>query len=292
MTYGAAIPRFKPRPTLDNLREPVVLLQTLPNQTSSHRPNSNNSNAPSNQSIPASNEQQSNKRHQQNHSNKVNKPSTDIFGYSSTGVSDSREPSIYPDDCDEYIDEYNLTDNPQSIPSPNPSAASITLNTKQQQQPDKKGKTTTTKPKSRLAISLGRLGRSKQNQPTEPARLRDITEIKISNPTFTRENLSARNYDAFFESGEPVYSLEYRTPLTPQIETNPFDEINETAKRPHSFGIFTKTSKSTSATAPTTSKMNTRSRSSDPMSTVFEKGDRCHSLNTIYYVFLFTTNNN
>lgn len=287
MTYGAAVPRFKQRPTLDNLREPVVLLQTVPNQTSSHRPNSSSNQSTA--SFPNNN--------QQSNSNKINKPFTDIFGYSSTAGSDSREPSIYSDECEEEIDGYNLIDNQQSISCPNPSAASVTFNAKQQQQQqqtsnlDKKGRTATTKPKSRLGISLGRLGRSKRNQPTEPARLRDITEIKIANPTFTRENLSARNYDAFFESGEPVYSLEYRTPLTPQTESNPFDQIDETTKRPHSFGIFTKMSKSASATAPTTSKMNARSRSSDPMSTVFEKGDRCHSLNTFYYVFLFTANN-
>lgn len=134
------------------------------------------------------------------------------------------------------------------------------------------------KSKSRLHISLGRLGLSKQQNPSpEPARLRDITEIRIANPTFTHKNISARNYDAFFESGEPVYKLEHRRPVTQQIESNPFD-MNDTTKRPHSFGLFSKMTKS----KPDAAKLNARSRSSDP-SMVSEKGDRCHSLNDFLF---------
>lgn len=70
------------------------------------------------------------------------------------------------------------------------------------------------KKKSRLHLSLGRLGRHQELN--ETIRVRDELQYHVANPTFTRENLIQRNYDAFFESGEPVYSLEKRTLDTPE----------------------------------------------------------------------------
>lgn len=75
-----------------------------------------------------------------------------------------------------------------------------------------KSKSGGNKKKSRLHLSLGRLGRLKLN---ETIRVRDELDYHVANPTFTHENLIQRNYDAFFESGEPVYSLEKRNLDTP-----------------------------------------------------------------------------
>ncbi|XP_031637064.1 uncharacterized protein LOC116349649 isoform X3 [Contarinia nasturtii] len=314
MTYGAAIPRFKPRPTLDNLREPLVPFDTLPNRKTTQNPPQNlpknppknpppnlpknppqnlpknpppnppkipsqnlPKNPPPNLQKPLPQNPTSNRQSYSSNSNannkqeaqpspstskqkpiKKKKESTDIFGYSK----DSTEPSFYrPGFVDNQSSTLALSRQTSILPtslSLGPSTSSAV-----QQQPQTSNGKPPGKTKSRLHISLGRLGRSKQATPPEPARLRDITEIRIANPTFTRENILARNYDAFFESGEPVYKLEYRTPVTPQIESNPFD--SETPKRPHSFGLF-KMSKSKDAT-----KVNARSHSSDPMSTVSEK---------------------
>lgn len=69
------------------------------------------------------------------------------------------------------------------------------------------------KKKSRLQLSLGRLGR--QQSLNETIRVRDELSYRVANPTFTRENLWQQNYDAFFESGEPVYSIEKRNLETP-----------------------------------------------------------------------------
>lgn len=275
MTYGAAVPRFKPRPTLDNLREPKVPLSS-PNRPTSRNQSQYNShpsyttpqpptpsNAHSSRSS-TSGDQTSRRdpsRQVKPSTSKPDRNNTDIFGYTSTSA-DSREPSIYRDEEFEEDGSVALTEQAGSV-----SSQRTARNSKSETVPsanDKKGKPPG-KSKGRLHLSLG-FGRSKQQQPAEPARLRDITEIRIQNPTFTRENISARNYDAFFESGEPVYSLEYRTPITPQTNGASSDD-----KRPNSFGFFSKMSKSSA-------KSNARSHSSDPMSTVSEKGDRCHSL--------------
>ena len=83
------------------------------------------------------------------------------------------------------------------------------------------------KKKSRLHLSLGRLGRQKELN--ETIRVRDELDYRVANPTFTRENLFQRNYDAFFESGEPVYSLERRTLDTPDVsfdQSSSFDSAH------------------------------------------------------------------
>lgn len=264
MTYGAALPRIKPRPTLDNLREPQVPFAYSTTTTSSTLPSSN----------PSNHQQYTRQSSQSNYSlqnsdaysvtdgdpprppsrrsstNRNNHHKTDIFGYTSTSAANSREPSVAP------------TINDSAVTSPSPTHAKLSA--------DKKGKPPG-KSKNRLHLSLGRLGRSKKEPPPEPARLRELTEIRISNPTFTRENLSARNYDAFFESGEPVYSLEYRTPVTTPITSIESDTLDaayedESVGRPSSLGIFNRSAKPT---------VTFRSRSSDPMNRIAQKGDRC-----------------
>lgn len=296
MTYGAAIPRFKPRPTLDNLREPLVPIQfpnhssnlhqnQIPSSTSKQSTrlpstptspqdfayttqNSYDFNAYDDQRLP--NLDTHNFKQHTPHPKKE-KPSTDIFGYTSTDVD-----SPSPDDVEEeyYEQQYNLNET-KSV-TINERLKTVPLQQQTSTSSDKKLKPPE-KVKKGLHLSLGRLKKSKEQPKTpEPARLRDITEIRIANPTFTRENLSARNYDAFFESGEPVYSLEYRTPVNPiaLIEsTEQFD--TKSTKRPHSFGLFSKMSKSNASSTPVET-MHARSRSSDPM--VSQKGDRCHSL--------------
>lgn len=274
MTYGAAVPRIKSRPTLDNLREPLVpftnitsttitTISTQPNYSShpnnpyptSSYPAQNNTTQYSHNSdayTTTSRDKRSSSRSSINRSEKK----SDIFGYTSTRP-ESREPSA--------SDQYSAAAY-EKTPLP--------ITDKNGKQPGKS--------KNRLHLSLGRLGRSKNQPPPEPARLRDITEIRIANPTFTRENLSNRNYDAFFESGEPVYSLEYRTPVTTpvaSIDSDTFDNGDETnsqnnnnCSRPHSLGIFNR-AKSTVAF---------RSKSSDPMSRVSQKGDRCPSQQLLF----------
>lgn len=108
--------------------------------------------------------------------------------------------------------------------------------------------------KSKISkISLGKLGRPSSNEQAEPAssRLREDLEIRVSNPTFTHDNLRAKNFDAFFASGASVYSLEKKekqlsdasllsqklsdvsllTPLTP-ISTTTIDTPSSFAPSP------------------------------------------------------------
>lgn len=285
MTYGAALPRIKPRPTLDNLQEPQIPLSTTSSSSLTHHhhhhPSSisnnnhhhhhsqsnyiNRQSSQSNYSLqnfdvdsespPTADVPQrpASRRDSANITNtKRNQPKSDIFGYTTTtSASNSREPSIAP-----------IANGFGAVTSTTTVTSKIAN--------DKNGKPPG-KSKNRLHLSLGRLGRSKKEQPPpEPQRLREHHEIRISNPTFTRENLSARNYDAFFESGEPVYSLEYRTPVaTPitSIDSELLDEAydEEIVARPNSLGLFNRSAK------PATS----RSRSSDPMNRVAQKGDRC-----------------
>lgn len=243
MTYGAALPRIKPRPTLDNLREPLVPIGTRPspnrhvlNESAEYIPTpilkSNNHNprepSPSPSRISAT---------------KKTITETDEFGYTST-----------------RIDASYYSNNPTILSEPSSPGATSTT-TKASVTFDKTGKPA--KPKHKLHLHLGRLGRQKQNHKPEPARLKDVTEIRIANPTFTRENLQQRNYDAFFESGEPVYSLERRAPPEPSPEPEP-PPLSENR---HSLGFFNKSK----------TKVALRSQSAEDSVEVPPKGDRCPS---------------
>lgn len=66
----------------------------------------------------------------------------------------------------------------------------------------------------RLHIPLGKLGRSSSSDHRESNRLREDLELQVENPIFNTENLRQRNFDAFFDSGEPVYRLQPKTPAT------------------------------------------------------------------------------
>lgn len=269
MTYGAALPRIKPRPTLDNLREPQVpfaysntttTTSTFPSSNQPAYPQYTRQSSQSNYSLQNSDAYSVTEGDQPRPSSRHSRNKTDIFGYASTSAANSREPSIAPTFNDSAVTS-------PSFPIPNAKLSA-----------DKKGKPPG-KSKNRLHLSLGRLGRSKKEPPPEPQRLRELTEIRISNPTFTRENLSARNYDAFFESGEPVYSLEHSTPVTTPITSIESDTYeDESAARPSSLGLFNRSAKPT---------VTFRSRSSDPMNRVAQKGDRC-LLNKNYLIcFVF-----
>lgn len=76
-------------------------------------------------------------------------------------------------------------------------------------------------------ISLGKLGKvSASNEQLEAGASARVTEdhhLRIANPTFTHDNLRQKNFDAFFASGEPVYSLERKEALlTPSSYTDSY----------------------------------------------------------------------
>lgn len=246
MTYGAALPRIKPRPTLDNLREPLVPLGTRPSPTS-------NALTDSRDIYPTSSTyaNPSPKETGPYPTSATNNVKTDAFGYPSSS---------------KRVDNYGYSREPTPSIYLEPASPGATSNN--HNPPISKDKNS--KPKHKLHLNLGRLGRSKQIQKPEPARLRDVTEIRISNPTFTRENLVQRNYDAFFESGEPVYSLERRAPPRPTPEPEP-PPSSATDHRPSSLRFFNKPKASVTF----------RSKSADVAESVEvpQKGDRCPSQN-------------
>lgn len=265
MTYGAALPRIKPRPTLDNLREPLVPIGTRPSSLSRNAPNVYQS--PVQSSIPhptatpaysyPTDRRSSRISASTNALNTTPQPTihttttTDEFGYPSTHVDytyDTREPSP------------SILVEPPSPSATAPSSPS-------------KGKPAA-KTKHKLHLHLGSLGRTKKDQKAEPARLRDITDIRVANPMFTRENLQQRNYDAFFESGVPVYSLERHSPVRPSSPEPEGPMSASSERRPHSLGFFHKSKPATTAAAVTF-----RSQSAEIADPVPQKGDRCHSLN-------------
>ncbi|XP_037816860.1 uncharacterized protein LOC119607140 [Lucilia sericata] len=70
----------------------------------------------------------------------------------------------------------------------------------------------------KLHIPLGRLGRSSSSDHKESHRLREDLELQVENPIFNTENLRQLNFDAFFDSGEPVYKLQPKTPATAPMD--------------------------------------------------------------------------
>lgn len=53
----------------------------------------------------------------------------------------------------------------------------------------------------------------------ESHRLREDLELQVENPIFNTENLRQRNFDAFFDSGEPVYKLQPKSPATAPVDS-------------------------------------------------------------------------
>lgn len=162
-------------------------------------------------------------------------------------------------------------------------------------------------------ISLGKLGRpsSNESEPTS-SRLREDLDLRIANPTFTRENLREKNFDAFFASGEPVYSLEKKEKqfsdasnlslLTPLSDATTIDTPSSFANSPlppprkNSIAALFPP-KFSSKQAKTSSTSNSSKRPKSVESSV--KGDRCHTmiyefrvtfLNALFLYFRFIWN--
>lgn len=141
-------------------------------------------------------------------------------------------------------------------------------------------------------ISLSKLGRPPSNESeTASSRLREDLDLRIANPTFTRENLREKNFDAFFASGEPVYSLEKKdkqlsNASTISLVNTPDINVNEaeTLRLLDSPNISSSRRNSTATLFPLkiSSKplIPPRSRHDNSRSKIVEnsvKGDRCHS---------------
>lgn len=293
MTYGIAIPRFKPRPTLDNLRDPVV-----PFGPSRHAPpplktinNALNLSAAAASATAASSaattestaaaatprrappvqrrsctpirtsltdERRTSAANSRQSSPKPHAvATTDAFGYASTTIGGLNQPQIFlePPTPSVLSDATGITGSPTFSRGGGGGGGYSNNN----------NNTTNTstlppaKPKHhKLHLHLpGRLGRSKAAQSPEPARLRNVTDIHISNPTFTSENLLARNYDAFFESGEPVYSLEQRSasPVADDSVVLPDDTLvtmpaSPTESRSRTLGLFHRKAKAPAPAPP------------------------------------------
>uniref|UniRef100_A0A1A9WWL5 Uncharacterized protein n=1 Tax=Glossina brevipalpis TaxID=37001 RepID=A0A1A9WWL5_9MUSC len=73
--------------------------------------------------------------------------------------------------------------------------------------------------KPKLHIPLGKLGRSVSSEPRESHRLREDLQLHVENPIFNTENLRQRNFDVFFDAGEPVYKLQPKSPLSASTDT-------------------------------------------------------------------------
>lgn len=141
-------------------------------------------------------------------------------------------------------------------------------------------------------ISLSKLGRPPSNESeTASSRLREDLDLRISNPTFTRENLREKNFDAFFASGEPVYSLEKKEKqlsnastislvnAIPDLNVNEaetlrlLDSPRVSSRKSSTAGLFPPKITSTKPIIPP------KSRNDIFRSKVVEnsvKGDRCH----------------
>lgn len=202
LTYGVAAAVQRPtlqRPTLDNLREPLVPVGTR---------------SPSPASVPST---KNNKNHAQNNNN------PNVF------INDQIKNNFESSDFDETITLNNFNGNrvnyytPPSSPSLGPATSATTtssppLTTAADKPPTKPGK-----PKSKLQLKFAKLGRPHSNpEPAESARVLEYHDIRVSNPTFTRDNLRQRNFDAFFEAGESVYSIE-----TKEKTSSPSTDIDD-----------------------------------------------------------------
>lgn len=290
MTYGAVVPRLQPRPTLDNLQEPLVPFGTRPipsNRT--HQidelsyTNSRNLRDRRSPSIQTT-KQQSQPRKQS---------TDDNFG---TSIDEpfyplrerERSPSVFLDIPDTTtFNQYPISSSSSTSKSGGGGGFGSGGGSKSSSKTDKA--------KQKLHLPLGRLGRSAPIVETpETARIREDHHIHVANPTFTRENLRQRNYDAFFESGQPVYSIEKRAPsqtreTTPNFESNHINNNNNnnhfqsssspSTTRHHTVGFFHRKDKSPSFPA--------AEIVGNPTVEVYQKGDRCPHLNIFFVGFLF-----
>lgn len=276
LTYGVAAAVQRPtiqRPTLDNLREPLVPVGTR---------------TPSPASVPSS--------------SSASKKSAKVPKSANTNHALNNNPNVFitdpttfdtTSDFDETITLNNFNGNPiayytpPSSPSLDPTSAITTPGKPPQPPPPKQGK-----PKSKLQLKFAKLGRPHSSpEPAESTRVLEYHDIRVSNPTFTRDNLRARNFDAFFEAGESVYSIETKE-KTSSPSTEPSPTIDDTfyvpqppPKPPKSKLNFLKRNKSPQPpkqqpVPPQTPSSRRGSRSSDIFLIVEEpqKGDRCTPL--------------
>jgi hypothetical protein len=222
LSYGATVPRFQPRPTLDNLREPIVPLGTRPS-TASNLDVSQSHLSVKKSSISST----SNSRQPSPLPQKSPRDRSPNIKFAEDYLSNNYQAELDEDNTSEtdYIARSHLLDpsTPLSEFGANSYAAfnhTDDLNSTNNNQAISGKKKS--KFKQKIHISLGRLGRPHSNEQTEPpvpSRLREDLDIRIANPTFTRDNLRHKNFDAFFASGEPVYSLERKD--TQSVDTEP-----------------------------------------------------------------------
>ena len=221
LSYGVAQnPRLQRRPTLDNLQEPICV------PSIGIRP-------PTNSNLDVIS----------NHSNSLSRENSNLR---SSLTSHKRDPSPNVSFADDFMNKSRT-----SVVEENNFRADDSLGSTNNTLDSKKKNNF----KSKISkISLGKLGRPSSNESTEPvsSRLREDLEIRVSNPTFTHDNLREKNFDAFFASGASVYSLEKKekqlsdasllsqkfldasllTPLTPISTTSTFDTSSSFAPSP------------------------------------------------------------
>lgn len=233
LSYGVAQnPRFyQSRPALDHLREPIVPISAgiRPSTTISTSNLDNNITISTTSkdflTIPNHNVRSTT-------STKLRDPSPSV-SFADDFMNKSRQNTV--DENNYRTGDFYSNSNLNNISNSNNNLSASDGNGAK-----KKGKL-----KSKISkISLGKLGKiSSSNEQLEgvPTRVTDDLELRISNPTFTRDNLRQKNFDAFFASGEPVYSLERKErsllessslPLTPQSLATTIDTPSSFAATP------------------------------------------------------------
>uniref|UniRef100_A0A336LMM8 CSON012985 protein n=1 Tax=Culicoides sonorensis TaxID=179676 RepID=A0A336LMM8_CULSO len=210
LTYGVAAAVQRPilqRPTLDNLREPLVLVGS-----SSLNPIS----IPS--QLPTANNQIQNQR-------KSTTESIERFVDYKQNLNIETNELGKPLTLNNLQDNHSTQNNLPTHPSLGANTNTTIITTEKPPQPPLKGKS----PKSKLQLKFAKIGRPHSSpDPIESTRILEYHDIHVSNPTFTRDNLRHRNFDAFFESGEPVYSIETKEKTT-SSNISPVEELYETS---------------------------------------------------------------
>uniref|UniRef100_A0A182SDG8 Uncharacterized protein n=1 Tax=Anopheles maculatus TaxID=74869 RepID=A0A182SDG8_9DIPT len=245
LTYGIAVPRVPPRPTLDNLREPLVptgsrptstttttTTTTITSKTTNTVTTSSTSNATSSKhaSKSSSTKSTASKANTSTSTKKANDSAKASPPITSTGASRRQESgeSYELDDptgtaladaseLATFIDDVSPRNGiPATAAAGSLGAARGAAGTASPKG-GLKEPAAGAKSKSKLQLKLGRLRPHSSIEQNETAsRVREDLHIHVSNPVFTRDNLRQRNFDAFFESGEQVYSLEVREKPTPR----------------------------------------------------------------------------
>lgn len=80
-----------------------------------------------------------------------------------------------------------------------------------------KASTSKSRLRPKLHIPLSKLGKSPSTEAKESTRIREDLHLHVENPVFNTENLRQRNFDAFFDSGEPRYKLQPRIPASAPV---------------------------------------------------------------------------